>query len=86
MRSEREIRDRIELLEADSYDSEAHQLEWVLEDSQAPEYKVGDPDPTPGQTQCLAQSKTGKWVCSWVRGHPGEHVAANGVKVLEVWS
>ena len=53
-----------------------------------PTYRVMDPDPTPnGLTvaeSCQAYDPSG-FVCTWPRGHDGDHVAGGGGIVCATW-
>ena len=52
---------------------------------------VGDPDPTVDAAGgegdfCLARGPKGYFLCTWLTGHDGDHVAGTGDVIAEVWS
>ena len=53
-----------------------------------PDYKVGDPDPTPSETDdsCYVWTDDDEWYCTWRKDdHPDVHVAGAGDRILAVW-
>lgn len=50
----------------------------------------GDPDPTfteiDDETFMCCPAMTGEWFCTRDQGHPGNHIAGDGVQVCAVWS
>jgi hypothetical protein len=55
-----------------------------------PQYKAGDPDPTPEswpKDWCHAEDGPTGSVCTWPNGwkHPGVHVAGDSEEIVAVW-
>jgi hypothetical protein len=65
----------------------------IAELERAPQWKVGDPDPTPGRPNgdyCHAVSPDDDlglhWQCTWAPGHTeAQHVAGDGETIRAVW-
>ena len=61
---------------------------WLRAFDAAPEYKVGDPDPThadsPFGTKLCEGTMNAFW-CTWLPNHTGPHVAGDGDVICAVW-
>lgn len=51
-------------------------------------YSVGNPDPTPEGDHEVCESVdpvSDQYLCTWPKGHDGQHVAGNSYSVTAVW-